>query len=327
MKAIVYHEYGSPDVLGLEEVGKPAPRDGEVLLRVRAASVNPLDWHYLRGTPYLMRLGTGLRRPRTPRLGVDVAGQIEAVGRNVTQFEPGDSVFGVCRGAFAEYAVAPESAVIKKPGNVTFEQAAAVPVAAITALQGLRDRGRLRPGQRVLVNGAAGGVGTFAVQIAKALRAEVTGVCSARNVELVRSLGADRALDYTREDFTAAGDRYHLILDCIGNHSLRACRRALEPGGTCVIIGAPGGRWVAPLPRVLRAMVLSRFVSQNFAMHLTRRSREDLTTVRDLIVAGKATPVVDRTYRLSAVPEAIRYLEAGHARGKVVIAVDSDNSS
>ncbi|HUJ45141.1 MAG TPA: NAD(P)-dependent alcohol dehydrogenase [Opitutaceae bacterium] len=324
VKAIVYRTYGSPEVLRLEETEKPAAADGEVLIKVSAASVNPLDWHFMRGMPYLMRLGIGLHRPKAARLGVDVAGRIEAVGRNVTQFKPGDEVFGICRGAFAEYACTPESAVIQKRGNVTFEQAAAVPVAAVTALQGLRDKGRIQAGQKVLINGASGGVGTFAVQIAKALGAEVTGVCSARNMELVRSLGADRVVDYARDDFTKGGQRYHLVFDCIGNHSLLACRRVLDSKGIYIIIGAPGGRWIAPLPRVLNAMVLSRFVGQNFLMHLTRRRREDLTTVQDLIAAGKVTPVIDRRCRLSEVPEAIRYLESGHARGKIIITVDSD---
>ncbi len=243
MKAIVYHRYGSPDVLKCEEIERPTPKDDEVLVKVRAASLNPLDWHFMRGEPYFIRLMTGLRRPKFTRLGVDVAGRVEAVGRSVTWFEPGDEVFGGCRGAFAEYACARESELITKPEGVTFEQAACVNVAALTALQSLRDKGRVRPGQKVLINGAAGGVGTFAVQIAKWLGAEVTGVCSTRNVEMVRSIGADHVIDYTGEDFTEGGRRYDLILDCVGSHRLSALRRVLSPEGTYIAVGgrAAGG--------------------------------------------------------------------------------------
>jgi len=321
MKAIVYHDYGSPDVLKCEEIDKPTPGDSEVLIRVRAASVNPADWHYMRGTPYFVRLQAGLRRPKATRLGVDVAGQVETVGRNVTQLKPGDGVFGACRGAFAEYACAAESALVMKPDNVTFEQAASVPIAAVTALQGLRDKGRIQPGQKVLINGAAGGVGTFAVQIAKSFGAEVTGVCSTRNVDRVRSIGADQVIDYTQEDFTKTGQRYDIILDAVGNHSLLACRRALNPKGIYVAVGGPSGPWmIGPLARAITAPVLSRLVSQNLVMLLARLSKEgDLAILRDLMAAGKLIPVIDRTYPLSEVPEAIRYLEEGHARGKVVI--------
>ena len=321
MKAIVYHDYGSPDVLKCEEIYKPTPGDSEVLIRVRAASVNPADWHYMRGTPYFVRLQAGLRRPKATRLGVDVAGQVETVGRNVTQLKPGDGVFGACRGAFAEYACAAESALVMKPDNVTFEQAASVPIAAVTALQGLRDKGRIQPGQKVLINGAAGGVGTFAVQIAKSFGAEVTGVCSTRNVDRVRSIGADQVIDYTQEDFTKTGQRYDIILDAVGNHSLLACRRALNPKGIYVAVGGPSGPWmIGPLARAITAPVLSRLVSQNLVMLLARLSKEgDLAILRDLMAAGKLIPVIDRTYPLSEVPEAIRYLEEGHARGKVVI--------
>src|SRR5208282_4799228 len=231
MKAVVYYQYGSPDVLKCEETEKPVPGDGEVLIKVRAASVNPLDWHFMRGTPYMLRIMAGPGQPKDKRLGVDVAGQVEGVGRNVTQFKPGDEVFGACRGAFAEYACASESALVMKPDNVTFEQAASAPVAAFTALQGLRDMGHIKPGQKVLINGAAGGVGTFAVQIAKWFGAEVTGVCSTRNVDMVRSLGADQVIDYTQEDFTERGQRYDLFFDCVGNHSLSACTRVLNPKG------------------------------------------------------------------------------------------------
>ncbi len=320
MKAVVCSRYGSPDVLQIRDVEKPVPNDDEVLIEVRAASVNPADWHFMRGTPYIARLVMGLRKPKVTRLGIDVAGRVEAVGRNVTEFKPGDEVFGACRGSFAEYACTSESALVTKPGHVTFEQAASVPVAAFTALQGLRDKGQIRPGQKVLINGAAGGVGTFAVQIAKVFGADVTGVCSTRNVDMVRSIGADQVIDYTRNDFTRSGHRYDLIFDCVGNHSLSACRRVLNRKGIYLMVGGPGGRWIDPLPRGLRALLLSRFVSQNLFMFLTRRNKGDLTTLRELMETGKVTPVIDRRYTLSEVPEAIRYLEEGHARGKVVIA-------
>jgi NADPH:quinone reductase-like Zn-dependent oxidoreductase len=318
MKAIVFHNYGSPDVLKYEEVEKPTAGDNEVLLRVRAAAVNPLDWHQMRGTPYILRLW-GLRKPKFTRLGVDVSGEIEAVGRNVTQFKPGDAVFGACRGAFAEYACTSDSGLVFKPDNVTFEQAASVPVAAFTALQGLRDKGQIQRGQKVLINGAAGGVGTLAVQIAKWFGADVTGVCSARNVDMVRSIGADQVIDYLQEDFTKSGQRYDLIFDCVGNHSLFACRRVLNPKGRYVVVGAPGGPWVGPLSLVIKGLVLSRFVSQTMVMLLGRKSKEDLTIMHELMAAGKVMPVIDRRYRLIEVPAAIRYLEEGHARGKVVI--------
>ncbi len=320
MKAIVCRKYGSPDVLKCEEIEKPTAGDDEVLIKVRAASVNPRD-RLFRGTSFIVRILTGLRKPKDTRLGVDVAGQVEAVGRNVTQFKPGDRVFGACSGAFAEYACTSESALVIKPDNVTFEQAASVPVAALTALQGLRDKGQIQPGQKVLINGAAGGVGTFAVQIAKSFGADVTGVCSTRNVEMVRSIGADHVIDYTQEDFTKRGQRYDLIFDCVGNHSLSACRRVLNPNGICVIAGGPSKVWIV-LTRALKALVLSRFVSQNFVMFIARRSKEDLTILRELMATGKVTPVIDKRYRLSEVPEAIRYLEEGHARGKVVIMLE-----
>ena len=322
MKAIVYTSYGSPAVLRCEGIEKPTAGDDEVLIRVRAAAVNPFDWHLMRGLPYFLRMMAGLRRPKDTRLGVDVAGEVAAAGKNVTSFRPGDEVFGTCRGAFAEYARTRDSALVTKPGSVTFEQAAAAPLAALTALQGLRDEGQIRSGQRVLINGAAGGVGTFAVQIAKAFGADVTGVCSTRNVEMVRSIGADRVVDYTREDFTTNGQRYDLILDAVGNHSLSACRRVLNPTGRYVAVGGQSSRWmIGFLARVLAAPVLSRFVSQRFSIVMTKPSQEDLAAVRDLMAAGKVTPVIDRRYRLSEVPEAIRYLEEGHARGKVVITV------
>jgi NADPH:quinone reductase-like Zn-dependent oxidoreductase len=320
MKAAVYGRYGPSDVVQMKDVEKPVPRDNEVLIKVRAASVNPQDWHFMRGTPYILRIQAGLRKPKDTRLGVDVAGQVEAVGGNVTQFRPGDEVFGSCRGAFAEYACTSESALVMKPDNVTFEQAASVPVAALTALQGLRNKGQIQPGQKVLINGAAGGVGTFAVQIAKSFGADVTGVCSTRNVDMVRSIGADHVVDYTQEDFTKSGQRYDLFFDCVGNHSLSACRGVLTPKGVYIAVGGPSGRWmIGPLTRAITAPVLSRFVSQKLVMVLAKPNQKDLTIVRDLIEAGRATPVIDKRYRLSEVPDAIRYLEEGHARGKVVI--------
>jgi len=324
MKAAVYTRYGPPDVVHITDVENPSPKDNEVLIKVRAGSVNPLDWHFMRGTPYFLRIMAGLRKPKVTRLGVDVAGQVEAVGRNVTQFKPGDEVFGACRGAFAEYTCTSESALVMKPDNVTFEQAASVPIAAFTALQGLRDKGHIQPGQKVLINGAAGGVGTFAVQIAKSFGADVTGVCSTRNVDMVRSIGADHVIDYTLEDFTKSGplyeQRYDLFFDCVGNHSLLACRRVLNPKGIYIAVGGPSGRWmIGPLTRAITALVLSRFVSQNLVMVLARPSKKDLSVMRELMKAGKVTPVIDKRYRLSEVPEAIRYLEEGHARGKVVI--------
>ncbi|MGD0578301.1 MAG: NAD(P)-dependent alcohol dehydrogenase [Bryobacteraceae bacterium] len=320
MKAIVYTEYGPPDVLQFTEVAKPIPKDDEVLIQIHAASVNPLDWHFMRGRPYFVRILAGPRKPKVTRLGVDLSGQVEAVGRNVTQFKPGDEVFGACRGAFAEYVCASDRALVVKPDNVTFEQAAAVPTAALTALQGLRDKGQIQPGQKVLINGAAGGVGTFAVQIAKSFGADVTGVCSTRNVDMVRSIGAGQVVDYTREDFTQSGQQYDLILDMIGNHSLSDCRRALTPKGTLVLVGGPdNGRWLGPFTGMLKAVVLTRFGSQKLLPFLAHLSKEDLIILQELLAAGKVTPVIDRSYPLSEVPEAIRYLEEGHAQGKIVI--------
>jgi NADPH:quinone reductase-like Zn-dependent oxidoreductase len=323
MKAIVYCDYGSPDVLKLEDIEKPTPADDEVLIRVRAASVNPLDWHYMRGTPYFMRMQAGLRKPKVIRLGVDFAGTVEAVGKNVKQFKPGDEVFGARTGAFAEYVSVRENrAVVQKPANLTFEQAASIPIAAITALQALRDTGKIQPGQKVLINGASGGVGTFAVQIAKSFGAEVTGVCSTRNVDMVRSIGADHVIDYTKEDFTKSGHHYDLMLDNVGNHSLAECTDVLNPKGKYVMVGGQTGRWIDPLPRALYTKVLSRFVSQDMGMFLAQLNKEDLTLLGDLMQAGKVTSVIDRRYKLSEVPAALRYLEAGHARGKVVITLE-----
>lgn len=322
MKAIVNDNYGSPDELELAEVDKPALNPDGVLVRVRAASVNPYDWHLMRGLPYLVRVSEGLRRPKLAIKGVDLAGVVEAVGENVTELRPGDEVFGGSAGAFAEYACGKEKGLAPKPAGITFEQAAAVPIAGFTALQALRDRGQLEAGQRVLVNGAAGGVGTFAVQIAKAFGAEVTGVCSTRNLELVRSLGADHVIDYTADDFTKQGRRYDLILDAVGNRSLRRLRRVLAPKGRLVLVGGGnGGRWIAPVLGPIKAVLLSPFVSQELKPMLATRKKEDLLTLKEMIEAGQITPVIDRTYPLTETPEAIRYLEAGHARGKVVIAV------
>jgi NADPH:quinone reductase-like Zn-dependent oxidoreductase len=335
MKAAVYIRYGPPDVVHIEDVEEPLPKDHEVLIKVRAASVNPLDEGVMKGGG---RIVTGWRKPKITRLGVDVAGQVEAVGSNVTRFKPGDEVFGVCisdplasslrvwipQGAFAEYACAHQSALAMKPDSVTFEQAAAAPVAAFTALQGFRLGGvggkGHRPGCKVLINGAAGGVGTLAVQIAKSFGAEVTGVCSTRNVDMVRSIGGNHVTDYTREDFTRSGRQYDLIFDCVGNHSLSACRRVLSPKGTYVMVGDKSGRgMISVLARLITALVLSRFVSQKLATFLARPNQEDLTIMQELMKAGKVTPVIDRCYRLSEVSEAIRYLAEGHARGKVVI--------
>jgi len=321
MKAIVYCDYGVAN-LKLEEIEKPVPNDDQLLVRVRAASVNPYDWHFVEGTPYVMRAiaGVGLRKPKDIRLGVDFAGTVEAVGKNVTQFKPGDEVFGGRGGAFAEY-VCPRAAraVALKPASVSFEDAASVNIAGITALQALRDKGKVQAGQKVLINGASGGVGTFAVQIAKSLGADVTGVCSTRNVDLVKSLGADHVIDYTKEDFTKGGQRYDVLLDNVGNRSLSECRSVLNPQGKYIMIGGESGRWLDPLPRMIAARVMARFVRQEMGMMLAHVTKEDLTTLGDLMQSGKVTPVIDRRYKFSEVPAAIRYLEQGHARGKVVI--------
>ena len=325
MKAILCRHYGSPDVLEIEEVEKPSPGAAEVLIKIRASSVNPIDFHFMRGLPYFARIMTGLRKPKPKfmRPGVDVAGQVEAVGSNVTQFKPGDEVFGAVRGAFAEYACAPESSVVIKPANVTFEQAATVAVAGSTALQGLRDTGRIRAGQKVLINGAAGGVGTFAVQIARSFGADVTGVCSGGNAAMVRSIGAGHVIDYTREDFTSGAQKYDLILDCIGNHSFPAIRRVMNPGGRYVAVGGPSGSWmIAVLARMLVAVLSSRFTNRKILAHLAKLKKEDLTVVGELIQTGKITPVIDRRYALTETAEAIRYLEHGHARGKVAVLID-----
>jgi NADPH:quinone reductase-like Zn-dependent oxidoreductase len=335
MKAIVQEKYGPPgQVLKLREIDKPEVGDDEVLVRVHAASVHPDVWHVVRGLPYVLRLmGAGLLKPKKRVPGTDLAGHVESVGKNVTQFQQGDEVFGETikgyqwtnGGAYAEYASVPEGALAPKPANVVFEQAAAVPTSGLIALQNLRDEERPQPGQSVLVNGAGGGVGALAVQIAKAYGANVTGVDDTKKLEMVRSLGADRIIDYTREDFTQSGERYDLIFDIPGNHPFSACRRVLGPDGKYVLIGHDrfgqgAGRWLGSLPRVLKGVALSPFVSQlptpNFS---TPAKKDQLVILKDLLEAGKITPVIDRTYPLSEVPEAVRYLEAGHARGKVVI--------
>jgi NADPH:quinone reductase-like Zn-dependent oxidoreductase len=324
MKAVVYCDYGPPDVLQLHDVEKPVPGDDELLIKVRAAALNPLDWHFMRGTPYIGRTEMGLRKPEVIRLGVDYAGVVESVGRNVTAFEPGDEVFGGGTGAFAEYVVArADRSVVPKPATLTFEQAAAIPVAGLTALQALRDQGDIRPGQAVLINGASGGVGTFAVQLAKHFGGEVTGVCSARNVELVRSLGADHVVDYTTADFTAGPERYDLIIDNVGNHSLSKMRRVLKPGGRYIMVGGPKGRWIDPLPRALGALVMSRFGTQEMRFFISKMSGKDLTTLADLAQAGRVTPVVDRKYGLGEIRAAMAYLETGRARGKVVVTMET----
>ena len=322
MRAIVYTEYGPPDVLQFTEVAKPTPKDDEVLIRIRAASVNALDWRLMRGGPYIVRILFGLRKPkigRPGRPGRDVAGQIEAVGRNVTQFKPGDEVFGVCLGAFAEYACAIEDKLALKPANISFEDAAAVPVAAISALQGLRDKGRIQRGQKVLVDGASGGVGTFAVQIAKSFGAEVTAVCSTRNVDRARSIGADHVIDYTREDFTKSGQRYDLILAANAYHSIFAYRRALSQDGIYVMAG---GGWAQILQAVLLGPLLSLIGRKKMCLFMANINRKDLVVLKDLLEAGRVVPVIDRRYPLSEVAEALRYLEEGHARGKVVISME-----
>ncbi len=320
MRAIVRHRYGPPGVLRLEEIEKPAAADDEVLVRVRAASVNPLDWHFMRGAPSLVRLLTGVRGPKDARLGRDVAGQVEAVGRNVKGLRPGDEVYGAGSGAFAEYVCAREKTLAVKPANVTFEEAAAVPIAGLTALQALRDYGRVERGQTVLVNGAAGGVGTFAVQIARALGAEVTGVCSTRNVDLVRSLGAGSVIDYTRDDFTRTGRTCDVVLDCIGNHPLSHLRRALTSTGACVMVGGAGSS-LGILAGMLGTFLLARVVKQRLVGFMASINSADLAAMRGLIESGQVRPVIDRQYALEDVPQAIAYLEEGHARGKVAISV------
>ena len=320
MKAIVCTQYGPPDVLQFIEVAKPTPKDDEVLIKIRAASVNPLDWRLMRGKPWFARfLIGGLRKPKVTRPGVDVAGQIEAVGRNVKQFKPGDEVFGAGRGAFAEYVCTVEDKLALKPANLSFEGAAAVPVAAISALQGLRDKGRIQQGQKILVDGAGGGVGMFAAQIAKSFGAEVTAVCSTRNLDTARSIGADHVIDYTREDFTKSGQRYDLILAANAYHSIFDYRRALSPNGIYVMVGGGGAQILQAL---LLGPILSLMGSEKMSFIMAKIDKKDLVLLKDLLETGKLVPVIDRRYPLSDVAEAFRYLEEGHARGKVVITAD-----
>jgi NADPH:quinone reductase-like Zn-dependent oxidoreductase len=325
MKAIVQDRYGPADILELRDIDRPVAGDNEVLVRVHAAAVNAADWHLMRGDPYLARLGLGLGAPKKKVRGRDFAGRVEAVGRNVQGLRPGDEVYGETDGAFAEYVCAREDEVGPKPANLTWEQAAAVPLAANTALMGLRDLGQVRPGQHVLINGASGGVGTFAVQLAKCFGADVTGVCSTRNVDLVRSCGADHVVDYTREDFTRTGRQYDLVFDLVGNRSLSDCRRALRPNGTLVLSGggvSGDGSLVGPLGLIVRAQLASRFVrGQRLRVLTAKQSPENLATLSELIESGKLAPIIDRSYLLSEAPEAIRYLEKEHARAKVVITI------
>ncbi len=319
MKAIVQNEYGSPDVLKLAEIDEPVIKDDDVLVRVRATGLNAGDYFSMRGSPFLARFTVGFPKPKNYVLGWDVAGHIEAVGKEVTRFKPGDEVFASCSGALAEYALVAKDRLAMKPTNLTFEQAAAVPTAAITALQGLRDAGKVRSGQKVLINGASGGVGTFAVQIAKAFGAQVTGVCSTRNVDMVRTLGADYVVDYTKNDFTQSGRRYDLILDNVANRSFSDLRRALTPQGMIIPNSGHGG-----MGYVFKAFLLSPFMRQQGSMFLAASNNKDLVVLKDLIESGKVTPVIDRTYPLSDTPEAFRYLEESHARGKVVITVEQN---
>lgn len=326
MKAIQFRQYGSPDVLELTDIEKPTPADDEVLIKVMAASANPLDWHFMRGKPFLVRLDSGLQKPKHTQLGADVAGQVEAVGRNVTEFKVGDEVFGDLSGgglgSFAEYACSKTGTLVRKPANVSFEEAASTPVVGLTAIQGLRDKGKIQPGQKVLVNGASGGVGSFAVQYARAVGAEVTGVCSTRNLDLVRSLGADHVIDYTKEDFTRNGQKYDLIYDAVGNCSVGDYQRALTPNGIASVAG------MTTLPLLVYVMVwgavVSRFSSQEIgSMGVANANKEDLLVIKDLLETGKVKPVIDRCYPLNETADAIRYLETMRARGKVVISVAS----
>jgi NADPH:quinone reductase-like Zn-dependent oxidoreductase len=323
MKAAVRDRYGSPDVVEIREIDKPVPTEDEVLVRVRAASVNMADWYEVAGRPYVGRVQTGLRKPKTNRLGVDYAGTVEAVGKNVTEFRPGEEVFGGRNGAYAEYVCArADRGIMSKPANVTFEEAAAVPVAAITALQGLRDKGQLRPGQKVLINGASGGVGTFAVQIAKALGAEVTGVCSTGKVDLDRSLGADHVVDYTQEDFTSTDERYDLMLDVAGSRSWSECMRVLRPEATLVLVGGPKtNRMFGPLGHVVRLRLGGLLARRKVVFFIAKLHKADMVTLRELLETGKVVPVVERRYELSEIGDALRYLGEGHARAKIVVTV------
>ena len=321
MKAIIHSRYGPPDALEVRDIEKPAISDDAVLVRVHAAAVGKGDWLTVRGLPYVARMRYGLPKPKHPVPGFDVAGRVEAVGPNVAQLRPGDAVFGWCDGSFAEYASVPEGQLALKPGNLTFEQAAAVPISGFAALQALRDTGGVQPGQTVVVIGASGGVGSFAVQLAKAFGAEVTGVCSTKSLELVRSIGADHVIDYTQQDFTRTGQRYDLILEMAGNRALADLRRTLTPKGTLVLVGGSGGRWFMGTGRTLRAVVVSPFVGQRLRSFFSKPRGADLVVLKELIEAGKVTPVIDRTFPLSETPEAIRYVGERSTQGKIVITV------
>lgn len=323
MKAIRYYAYGPPDVLTMEDVPLPTLADNHILVRVRAASVNPLDFHYLRGTPYLVRAVSGLSKPKVKGLGADMAGLVEAIGKDVTRFQVGDEVFGGRSETFAEYVRLPQDGIVdRKPVNLTFEQAASVPLAGFTALQAVRDKARVQAQQKVLINGAGGGVGTFAVQIAKAFGAEVTGVCSTAKVDVVRSIGADHVIDYTKQDFTKTGLRYDALIDIAGSKTVSECRRILTRKGVLVAVGGPvKGQWISPLMGPVKLLALSPIVSQRLVPFLAQQRREDLAVLRQLLEDEKVAPVINKTYTLSEVPEAIRYLEQGHATGKVVITV------
>lgn len=323
MKAITYRKYGDPnEILEFGDIDPPVIQDDQVLVRVRAVSIQPLDWHLMTGTPYVVRLQLGLFGPKRHRPGADLAGTVEAVGKNVTRFRVGDDVFGeTIGGSCAELVAAPEETLVHKPGNVTFEQAAAVPVAGLTALQGLRDSGQIRPGHQVLVIGASGGVGTFAVQIAKALGANVTAVCSTRNVDQARAIGADHVIDYTKDDFLGEDRRYDLILDIAGTRGLFELGRVLQPEGRYVVIGGRKGRWVRPLPRMFGAMLVSRIIGKKMVLGQETANRADLELLKELLESGKVTPVIDRTYPLIDTLDAVSYLAEGHARGKIVVTV------
>jgi NADPH:quinone reductase-like Zn-dependent oxidoreductase len=326
MRAVVRRCYGPPDVLAVEDIEKPLPTEGRLLVKVHAASINPADWHFMRGTPYLIRMDFGFGAPENPRIGIDFSGTVESVGKGVTKFKPGDEVFGGGSGALAEYVtIAEDGNLALKPAGISFEQAAAVNVAGLTALQTLRDRAALQPGQKVLINGASGGVGTFAVQIAKALGAEVTGVCSTRNVELVRSLGADHVIDYTREDFTRGGRQYDVVMDNVVNRGVLEVRGVLTADGKLILIGGGGpdaNPWFGAFLAPIKALVISWFVDQDLGMFISHHSGEDLATLARLMAEGKVVPVIDRTYPLAEIREAMHYLEAGRARGKVIVTVD-----
>jgi len=310
------------DVLELRYIDKPKVVDGEVLVKVHAAATNPYDWHFVTGAPYITRLGAGLRKPKFNVPGVDLAGTVEAVGANVTELQPGDEVFGRAYGAFAEYALTPADKLVSKPANITFEEAAAARMAPMTALQAVRDKGNLKAGQKVLINGASGGVGTFAIQIAKSLGAEVTGVCSGRNVEMVRSIGADHVIDYTEQNFTEGGAVYDVLIDNIGNHSLSDFRRSLTPNGTYVLVGgAKQGRWLGPMKQLFRAVVVSPFVGQKLSPLMAKVTRDDLLVIAEMLTDGTVKSVIDRTYDLAETPEALTYQGEGHAQGKIVITI------